>query len=482
VGCPADFFVTLSTIQKMAELSSVQGTAVCVVVKSEINSNTFSVVYPLSFLFHSIQAAERDEEDEEDFEVDDDDLPLPSLYFEMKVLYETLTNEEEAPNGNSNDIAKTKAFERAFTLLEKIALRLRSSFIFSPNEELDDINTSNIKYLFIDYFRGKLFPKSLTISGSGFDPSQRQRALKKARLCYLAFLTRCDQFKTIFNDLERDCFDMLTGKQKDSGDCCNHDDDEDDDDGDSNQLNVMRNKMKGSFDANKERTNKIERFKYQRDEKRKLGELQSSLMVKKKGKGRNGLNDHTEENDEDDDSDARDREIIYLHLAINDALDEILGINSELTMLDMMLSRHMNSSSFSSRPEGGQEEEGRGGGGGELQDHRVNQSRNQSRHNDGSSGGMSSIVGVGGGGGSIVYDAKDPNRPGLQVTHFNKDNQGAIYSRKEQIKAGVFQPGHRLPTMTLEELAEIEVYIVVLFFKLLLLLLFFSFFSNLNVL
>ena len=32
-----------------------------------------------------------------------------------------------------------------------------------------------------------------------------------------------------------------------------------------------------------------------------------------------------------------------------------------------------------------------------------------------------------------------------------------LSSRKENIKAGVFQPGHRLPTMTIEELADIEV-------------------------
>lgn len=93
------------------------------------------------------------------------------------------------------------------------------------------------------------------------------------------------------------------------------------------------------------------------------------------------------------------------------------------------------------------------------QDGRINQNRNKSRHsklnkNDGMS---SSIQGVGGGGGSIVYDAKDPNRPGLQVTHYNKDQQGHVISRKEQIKAGVFQPGHRLPTMSLEEFADIEV-------------------------
>jgi len=34
---------------------------------------------------------------------------------------------------------------------------------------------------------------------------------------------------------------------------------------------------------------------------------------------------------------------------------------------------------------------------------------------------------------------------------------GHLVSRKEQIKAGVFQPGHRQPTMSLEEFADMEV-------------------------
>ena len=45
------------------------------------------------------------------------------------------------------------------------------------------------------------------------------------------------------------------------------------------------------------------------------------------------------------------------------------------------------------------------------------------------------------------------NRPGLSLTHIGPD--GSI--RREQLKAQVFRPGWRQPTMSLDELAEIEV-------------------------
>ena len=43
------------------------------------------------------------------------------------------------------------------------------------------------------------------------------------------------------------------------------------------------------------------------------------------------------------------------------------------------------------------------------------------------------------------------------MTHLNRDGQGGLAMRREDIKAGVFRPGHILPTMTLDELADIEI-------------------------
>ena len=44
-------------------------------------------------------------------------------------------------------------------------------------------------------------------------------------------------------------------------------------------------------------------------------------------------------------------------------------------------------------------------------------------------------------------------RPGLSLTHIGPDG----ICRKEKFKAQVFRPGHNLPTMTLEEFADMEV-------------------------
>ena len=50
-------------------------------------------------------------------------------------------------------------------------------------------------------------------------------------------------------------------------------------------------------------------------------------------------------------------------------------------------------------------------------------------------------------------EAANPNRRGLQVQHIGAD----LTIKREEIKAGVFRPSWRQPTMTLEEFADKEV-------------------------
>ena len=46
---------------------------------------------------------------------------------------------------------------------------------------------------------------------------------------------------------------------------------------------------------------------------------------------------------------------------------------------------------------------------------------------------------------------------GLRVLKIAPNERGEIATTRERVRAGVFQPGHRLPTMSLEEFADLEV-------------------------
>ena len=53
---------------------------------------------------------------------------------------------------------------------------------------------------------------------------------------------------------------------------------------------------------------------------------------------------------------------------------------------------------------------------------------------------------------SIVQEYADPN----QKTYIHSDTIDQRVNLREQYKNQVFKPGHNMPTMSLEELAEIE--------------------------
>ena len=46
---------------------------------------------------------------------------------------------------------------------------------------------------------------------------------------------------------------------------------------------------------------------------------------------------------------------------------------------------------------------------------------------------------------------------GLRVLRMDRDDAGTVRARRETIRSGVFRPSHRLPTMTIEEFADLEI-------------------------
>lgn len=63
--------------------------------------------------------------------------------------------------------------------------------VFSKNEELDDIPTSSIKYLFLRYFLGMMHSKVM---------SNRLEHLNSAKLHLLTYLETCKDLKVLHED------------------------------------------------------------------------------------------------------------------------------------------------------------------------------------------------------------------------------------------------------------------------------------------
>ncbi|GAB9472596.1 Wrky transcription factor 19 [Globisporangium polare] len=154
------------------------------------------------------------------------------------------------------------------------------------------------------------------------------------------------------------------------------------------------------------RDEKIQRFQMQREMEKKLEEV-ARRKQQQSGKkpGSNGQADEEEDFDFDDDMDELEREqlMAFIQLAVIKSMDEQMSINQEREMLETMV--RMNAKT-------------------ERKD--------------------------------LFTDAHRPPPPpqgqGISVTHINPQFE----MRRETVKSGVFQPGHRLPTMSLEAYADME--------------------------
>ncbi|KAG7399975.1 hypothetical protein PHYBOEH_007495 [Phytophthora boehmeriae] len=145
------------------------------------------------------------------------------------------------------------------------------------------------------------------------------------------------------------------------------------------------------------REEKIGRFQMQREMEKKLQEVQKRREEKE--------NADTDELEEDEMEDLeREQLMTFIQLSVVKCMEEQSSINQEKDMLETMLK--MNAAS-------------------EKQD--------------------------------LFSEAHRPPPPpqgqGIEVTRINPQME----MRRETIRSGVFQPGHRLPTMTLEEYADREV-------------------------
>ena len=371
-----------------------------------------------------------------------DPISLAVLFTEANALFHELVfNGFEQHRGcNGAEV------ERCLRALNDVSKLLDILGVFSSNEGEDDIKTSDLQYLLVDHMVGKLLPLAITSSPQPlrpqaplpqppqqqqqqhlppkflFDPWARLWTLKRSRVAHIAFLSRCDKLDLIAGPE----FEFYESYVRNKDAAANGANDDEERDGYFQFESIVTLGSRGGRSSPvlknglRYRTNKIERYTRKRANKERLEQL-------KRGGAAGSCHEYSGGGNtfEADEELAREYALLCVAIAIQESLEDVGSIHEELAVLERMTATTAEDSGARHGPKW---------------------------H---TSAGMETPPGT-----ALASNgtALDPNRPGLHVTHFSiDDSSGILTSRKENIKAGVFQPSHRLPTMTIEELANIEV-------------------------
>uniref|UniRef100_A0A2K5R8A4 Immunoglobulin-binding protein 1 n=1 Tax=Cebus imitator TaxID=2715852 RepID=A0A2K5R8A4_CEBIM len=113
----------------------------------------------------------------------EDELLLPRLPELFETSKQLLDEVEVATEPAGSRIVQEKVF-KGLDLLEKAAEMLKQLDLFSRNEDLEEIASTDLKYLLVPAFQGALTMKQV-------NPSKRLDHLQRAREHFINYLTEC---------------------------------------------------------------------------------------------------------------------------------------------------------------------------------------------------------------------------------------------------------------------------------------------------
>ena len=128
----------------------------------------------------------------------DDDQEPQSLKSLFSTAEEKRLALESAPNATSADFQTSLA--EAIDLHQACLKLVRHLSLFSPNESLEDIATTDLPYLLLHYYLAELLHRQPSPSNS---PSPRASIIQEARAAYEAFLTLLDGYDLLGEPLSR---------------------------------------------------------------------------------------------------------------------------------------------------------------------------------------------------------------------------------------------------------------------------------------
>lgn len=295
----------------------------------------------------------------------------------LKSLLEQ-AEEEQAALANIDDSTSPEYREKlsvAIQKYEKCRRQASELSIFSPNESVEDIATSSLPYLLIDFHLAELLQKT-----PSHPPSERKETIRKTRSCYEAFLGLLDRYELLKGEYAK-LFERYN-------------------DGPEHFTTVA-----GS-DAAAKRNAKIANFKAEKALKDKLALLKRNPRYLEQG----------------DEELVREVHLTHVQFCIHKAFQDLESLNRELEVLSQAPAAPPSPPSA------------------------PDDSRHRARErSDGYSERLDSPLGPQTGrGGPLLAKNGKPLQP------------FTIVGSRQDLKKGVFRPGHNLPTMSIDEYLEEE--------------------------
>lgn len=341
-----------------------------------------------------------------------------------------------ATGGGDSSAAQTPT-EKAISVLTDLQTQIARSGLISKNDELDDVATSSLELLGVEYHLGRAYLMLPTYPAVGSDgggqqssstgpspPLLRKRNVTRAMEYFHSFLKRLEQ-------LGGDLLQEATMKEYHAM--------LDLEDMSDNYSSGGSSSSSKKLNPSQIRDMKIQRFQRKKSATQKRQQLQSQVQRR----SRLGIADGEEMEGHDNESLSRTLFIETLRLYAEESLEEMQSSKSELEMLEMAIKME------SARMAGGM-------------DPRMNRMPN---------GILPGHPSSAGGGGRA--DPRQPQQP-LQMTQITQNpitgqleftkqmvSNGQLRPvqqsiKRQEIADGVFRPGWNQPTMSLDELAERE--------------------------
>ncbi|XP_004472366.1 immunoglobulin-binding protein 1 isoform X2 [Dasypus novemcinctus] len=215
----------------------------------------------------------------------EDELILPRLPELFETSKQLLDEVEVATEPTGSRIVQDKVF-KGLALLEKAAEMISQLDLFSRNEDLEEIASTDVKYLMVPAFQGALTMKQV-------NPSKRLDHLQRAREHFLNYLTQCHYYHVAEFEIP---------KTKNN----------------STENNTASSSMAypSLVAMASQRQAKVERYKQKKELEHRLSALKSSV-----------------ENGQADDERVREYYLLHLQRWIGVSLEEIESIDQEMKIL-----------------------------------------------------------------------------------------------------------------------------------------------------
>ncbi|KAF9955523.1 hypothetical protein BGZ70_010225 [Mortierella alpina] len=294
------------------------------------------------------------------------DDSLAQVFQRAEALYLDLQKSSLPSNADEfqNNVAQSiRGFDRAGTMVRQLSL-------FSENEFMEDISTKDLRFLLTEYYLGELYLKKIS--------QDRLKDLSLAKEHFDHFLLQCETHD-ILTPSDKKYLEQLTAD--------------------------------APRDAATRRGEKIARFKREKEMRNQIEQFNQILATKSSG--------YEGELSSELEDQYRDFVLLHLQYAIFQTMEQLVGIQQEIPMLQQMQERKAAEGSSDSRSSNRSNDDSREG--------RVDDSR--------------------------IWNATgplmDPN--GRPLRPF------VITNKKAEMMKGVFRPGHSLPTMSIEEYIDQEI-------------------------